>query len=156
RRRSRWDSRCAASCEPGRLNAKFVARSDGGLERSRPREQRRQPSGGARDFEERARARSAQRIALADAAPIIRKAPRWRERHDALDRRGRWGGRKGSAAILWVGKEPVRASSAGRECSMSALEKRLGEFKPGADDRSPDSRRRAPRPIDPASKPWKE
>jgi hypothetical protein len=64
--------------------------------------------------------------------------------------------RKGSGAILWVGDEAVKASSAGRECSMSALEKRLGEFEPRADERSPDPPRRAPQPIDPVSKPWKE
>ena len=38
--------------------------------------------------------------------------------------------RKGSGAILWIGDEPVKASSAGRDCSMSALQKRLGEFTP--------------------------
>jgi hypothetical protein len=135
----------------------FVARSDGGLERAQPREQRsRLPSAGARDFEERAGARSAQRIAVDEAAPIIRKAQSWREMHHALAQCGMRFERKGSGAILWVSQEAVKASSAGRECSMSALEKRLGEFKPGADERSSDPPRRAPQPIDPASKPWKE
>jgi len=36
--------------------------------------------------------------------------------------------RKGSGAILWIVGEPVKASGAGRECSMAALEKRLGAF----------------------------
>jgi hypothetical protein len=38
--------------------------------------------------------------------------------------------RKGSGAILWVGDQPVKASGAGRDCSMSALQKRLGDFEP--------------------------
>jgi hypothetical protein len=37
---------------------------------------------------------------------------------------------KGSGAILWVGNVAVKASTAGRYCSLSVLEKRLGEFVP--------------------------
>ena len=36
--------------------------------------------------------------------------------------------KKGSGALLWIGDQPVKASGAGRDCSMSALQKRLGEF----------------------------
>jgi hypothetical protein len=135
--------------------ALFVAGPDGEVERSQPRGGRqRQPSSRARDFEERVGERSAQRIALEVAAPIIRESRRWDEMHEALAREGIRFERKGSGAILWVGDEPVKASSAGRECSMSALQKRLGEFTPSPPPRSPPPPQRAPQPIEPASLPW--
>ncbi len=138
--------------------ALFLVRPDGDLERSQPRGQRgRQPSVGARDFEERAGARSYERIALEDAAPIIRKAQRWPELHRALAQNGLRFEKKGSGAILWIGNEPVKASCAGRGCSMSALQKRLGEFTPAAQERSPERPHdRPPQPLDPASKPWQQ
>ena len=84
--------------------ALFLVRPDGELERSRPRgESERQPSSRARDFEERHGGRSAQRIALEVAAPIIREARSWRELHEALGREGIRFERKGSGAILFTG-----------------------------------------------------
>jgi hypothetical protein len=38
--------------------------------------------------------------------------------------------KKGSGALLWIGEQPVKASAIGRDCSMAALRKRLGEFEP--------------------------
>ena len=35
---------------------------------------------------------------------------------------------KGSGAVVWVGPIAVKASVAGRDCSMAALERRLGEY----------------------------
>ena len=67
----------------------FRVRQDGRVERERPRDEReRQPSVRARDFEERVGARSAERIAIEDAAPVIRAAGTWREMHEALGREG--------------------------------------------------------------------
>jgi Relaxase/Mobilisation nuclease domain/Large polyvalent protein-associated domain 7 len=138
--------------------ALFLVRPDGELERSQPRGQRGcQPSVGARDFEERAGAWSDERIALEDAAPIIRKAQSWPDLHKALAQNGMRFEKKSSCAILWIGDEPVKASCAGRDCSMSALQKRLGEFTPAAQQRSPERpHHRAPQPLDPASKPWQQ
>jgi hypothetical protein len=108
--------------------ALFIARANGDLERSRARGQRElQPAGPARDFEERVGERSAQRIALEVAAPIIREARGWREMNEALAREGIRFERKGSGAVLWIGDEAVKASSAGRDCSIAALQKRFGE-----------------------------
>jgi hypothetical protein len=138
--------------------ALFLVRPTGELERSQSRGQRgRQPSVGARDFEERAGARSDERIALEDAAPIIRKAQRWADLHKALAQNGMRFEKKGSGAILWIGEEPVKASCAGRDCSMSALQKRLGEFTPDTPQRSPERpHNRAPQSLDPVSKPWQQ
>jgi hypothetical protein len=61
--------------------------------------------------------------------------------------------RKGSGAVLWVGDVAVKASVAGRDCSMSALEKRLGEFV-AAREPAP-TRTLAPEPLQPAARDWK-
>jgi Relaxase/Mobilisation nuclease domain/Large polyvalent protein-associated domain 7 len=127
----------------------YVARPDGSIERARARgEGERQPSARARDFEERAGERSAERMAVDDAAPIIRRARDWSELHAALAAKGMRFERKGSGALLWIGEQPVKASAAGRDCSMAALQKRLGEFAPGPPR---GLRPLNPRPLDPES-----
>jgi Large polyvalent protein-associated domain 7/RepB DNA-primase C-terminal helical domain len=35
---------------------------------------------------------------------------------------------KGSGALIWIGERPVKASTAGRDCSMATLRDRLGDF----------------------------
>ena len=119
--RQGWQREASALCSGSAGRARSNA--------SRPRdEHERKPSGRARDFEERVGARSAERVAIEEAAPLIR-APEL-----ARDARGpRKAGvrfeKKGSGAILWIGDQPVKASSAGRDCSMSALRKRLGRVR---------------------------
>src|SRR4029079_8357428 len=105
--------------------------SDGRAERLRPRDQsERRPSGRAQDLEERTGQRSAQRIAIEEAAPSMRQARSWREPHAALAALGIRYEKKGSGALLWIGEQPVKASAVGRDCSMAAVRKRLGEFEP--------------------------
>ena len=135
----------------------FQMREDGRVERARPRaEHERKPSVRARDFEERVGARSAERLAIEDGAPAIRAAGSWWEMHEALAEKGMRLERKGSGAILWIGDQPVKASSAGRDCSMSALEKRLGEFQPVRDTARVMTRTRAPEPIMPGAPDWRK
>ena len=130
-------------------NGLYHARPDGSIERTRARgEGERQPSAQARDFEERAGERSAERVALDEGAPIIRSARDWQGLHAALGAVGMRFERKGSGALLWIGEQPVKASAAGRDCSMAALERRLGEFAPGP---ATEERPRTPRPLDPES-----
>ncbi len=78
------------------------------------------------------------------------------EMHEALAEKGMRLERKGSGAILWIGDQPVKASSAGRDCSMSALEKRLGEFQPARDAARVMTRTRAPEPIMPGAPGWRQ
>ena len=61
-------------------------------------------------------------------ATIIRQARSWRELHTALAAQGMRYEKKGSGALLWIGEQPVKASTAGRDCSMAALRDRLGDF----------------------------
>jgi hypothetical protein len=131
------------------LRALYHVTPGGSVERTRLRgASERQPSAGAREFEERTGERSAERIAIDDAGPTIRRARSWGELHDSLTAKGLRFEKKGSGALLWVGEQPVKASTAGRDCSMTALEKRLGEFVPGP---VVESRAPAPRPLDPAA-----
>jgi Relaxase/Mobilisation nuclease domain/Large polyvalent protein-associated domain 7 len=126
----------------------YDARPDGEIERARPRgEGERRLSARARDFEERAGQRSAEGIAIEDAAPLVRRARDWRELHAILAAKGMRFEKKGSGAVLWVGDQAVKASAAGRDCSMSALQKRLGEYMPGPMIAPPPAR---PRPFEPA------
>jgi len=75
-------------------------------------------------------ARSAVQIAAEDGAPPIRAAASWAELHAGLAARGLRYVRKGSGALLWVGAVAVKASNASRDCSLPALEQRLGPYQP--------------------------
>jgi hypothetical protein len=98
----------------------------------------------ARDIEAHTAAKSAERIAQETAAPIIRDAKNWEELHKRLAEQGIAFERKGSGAILRVGETIVKASQAGRDTSLSKLEKRLGAFR----ERSCDILPRLPEPVE--------
>jgi hypothetical protein len=109
----------------------YAIAPNGRAERLRPRDQgERRPSGRAEDLEERTGQLSTQRVAIDEAAPIIRHARSWRELHAGLAAQGMRFEKKGSGALLWIGEQPVKPSAVGRDCSMAALRKRLGEFEP--------------------------
>jgi hypothetical protein len=127
-------------------HAMYRLDAGGDLARATPRDR----AGGklstnARDFEERRGERSAERVGVEDAAPIIRRAKSWRELHEGLAAEGMRFEKKGSGALLWVGEQPVKASAAGRDCSMAALHKRLGDFEPNRSPAGPSVV--PPRPI---------
>ena len=124
----------------------YAAGTDGRVERLRPREQsERQPSSRARDLEERTGQRSAERIAIEEAGTIIRQARSWRELHTALAAQGMRYEKKGSGALIWIGEQPVKASTAGRDCSMAALREPAGRLRDGASATSPRLHSRASR-----------
>ena len=95
------------------------------------REAERQPSTRAMAFEERVGARAPSGSRSKTLAPIVRRAGTWRELHDALAKAGTRFEKKGSGALLWVGDQPVKASAAGRDCSMSALRKTAWRVRTG-------------------------
>jgi hypothetical protein len=120
----------------------------------RPRPRLPEPSTRARDFENRTGEKSAQRSAIDEGAEVLRRAKTWGELHVRLAEYGMRFEKKGSGAILWVGEVAVKASVAGRDCSFSALEKRLGTFVPGPDGTK--ARRRVPEAIEPGVAAWRE
>lgn len=102
---------------------------NGELERDRtPR--KKPPTQRARDYEARTGEKSAQRIAQEQASGVIERVRTWSELHRELAKLGMRYEKKGSGAILWVGEQPVKASSVSREASFGQLEKRLGAYQP--------------------------
>jgi hypothetical protein len=140
--RQRWESEARALYAPD---------SSGEIKLARPPGTERQPSARALAFEERVGARSAERIAIEEAAPIIRRAGNWSQLHEVLNKTGVRFEKKGSGALLWIGDQPVKASVAGRDCSMSALRKRLGEFEPATAPAQPPQKAIPLRPLDPTA-----
>jgi hypothetical protein len=127
--------------------------AQGTLQRTdNPKPMERQPTTQARDFENLTGQRSAQRTAIEEGAELMRRARDWQELHASLAERGMRFDRKGSGAILWVGDTAVKASTGGRDCSMAALQKRLGDFLPAAPTLAPSTR--APEPIAPVADGW--
>lgn len=87
------------------------------------------PSTRARDYENATGEKSAERIAMEKAAPILKVARSWSEVHERLSQLGMRYEQKGSGALLWVGEVAVKASAIGREFSRKQMEERLGAFK---------------------------
>ena len=119
-------------------NGRYQVRADGALERvgrGRPaRSGPRHPSG----------EKSAGRIAAEDGAPAARAAGSWDALHARLAALGMRYARQGSGAVVWVGETAVKASRAGRDCRLAALERRLGPYRPAPPDRAVAAR--APEP----------
>lgn len=80
--------------------------------------------------------KSATRIAIEEAGPILMTATSWREVHDGLEKIGMRYERFGSGAKVFVGEVGVKASDVDKKASMSRMEKRLGIFEP-ANQESP-------------------
>jgi hypothetical protein len=57
--------------------------------------------------------------------------------------------------VLWIGDEAVKASSAGRDCSMAALQKRFGEPAIGDEQPAPKVSARAAEPVDRETSHWR-
>jgi len=90
------------------------------------------PSTRARDYENATGAKSAERIAIEQAAPILKAARSWSEVHERLGLLEMRYEQKGSGALVWVGEIAVKASICGREFSRKRMEERLGEYKEGS------------------------
>jgi hypothetical protein len=90
----------------------------------------------ARDIEAHTAAKSAERIGQEYAAPTIRSARSWEELHGKLAEQGIAFEKKGGGAVLRIasqnfpsGETIIKASLAGRDISLSKLEKRLGSYR---------------------------
>ena len=105
----------------------YAVGTDGRVERLRPREQsERQPSARAQDLEERTGQRSAERIAIEEAGRSSGRREAGASYTTALAAQGMRYEKKGSGALIWIGEQPVKASTAGRDCSMAALREAAG------------------------------
>lgn len=89
-----------------------------------------EPTAKAQAMEIQTGEKSAQRIGIEQAAPIIAQATTWKELHAAMAEAGMQYQRKGSGAVVQVGDEFVKASSVTPKASLSALQKRFGPYQP--------------------------
>ena len=120
------------------------------IEKDKPR----QPAQPKRDMENRTGEKSAERIAIEDGAPIIKKAQTWEQLHRELAAKGMRYEKTGSGATLFVGDVGVKASSADRDASLSKLQKRLGAYQPAPQRQQ--VAQREPEPIKPDVPGWKD
>ena len=89
-----------------------------------------EPTGPAKDMEIQTGEKSAQRIGIEQAAPIIAQATSWKELHTSMAAAGLEYRREGSGAKVYVGDVGVKASDVDRKASFSAMQKRLGPYQP--------------------------
>jgi Relaxase/Mobilisation nuclease domain len=94
-----------------------------------PPQANKQPAGQiAQQIESHQGIKSAERVGIETGADLIRSAHSWRDLHQSLADRGMRYEQYGTGAYLYVGDVKLKASSAGRDCSLPQLKKRLGEY----------------------------
>ena len=94
-----------------------------------PPQATKQPAGQiAQQIESHQGVKSAERVGIETGADLIRAAHSWRDLHQSLADRGMRYEQYGTGAYLYVGDVKLKASSAGRDCSLPQLKKRLGEY----------------------------
>jgi hypothetical protein len=89
-----------------------------------------EPSSKAKDMEVQTGEKSAERIGIETAAPIIKSSNSWKELHERLAAHGMKYERKGSGAMVYVCDIAIKASAVDRAASLSAMQKRLGTYQP--------------------------
>jgi hypothetical protein len=100
-------------------------------ERPVARERTSEPSTSAKSMESRTGTKSAERIVIEDATPILVKAKTWRELHDRLGAVAIRYERTGGGATIFVGDVGVKASVIkNRAIRFGELQKNLGPFEP--------------------------
>jgi Relaxase/Mobilisation nuclease domain len=110
-------------------NSRYLVTKDGELTRRDGKAiEQRKPKQRAADFEQRTGEKSAQRIGIEEAAPVILKANDWQQLHQNLAEIGIQYQKKGAGAILIVGETAVKPSDVDRQASLGNLQKRLGAY----------------------------
>ena len=82
------------------------------------------------DQELRTGQKSAARIAIEIAGPILKESRSWSEVHERLSHHGMRYHKTGSGATIQVGDVRVKASTVSRSATLLRLEKRLGPYVP--------------------------
>ncbi|NDP64644.1 relaxase/mobilization nuclease domain-containing protein [Polaromonas sp.] len=89
-----------------------------------------QPTSAAQAMEVQTGEKSAQRIGIEQAAPLIAKATSWKDLHTQMAAAGLEYRREGSGAKVYVGGIAVKASDVDRKASFGNLQKRFGPYQP--------------------------
>jgi len=105
-------------------------------------------------MENRTGEKSAERIAIEEGAPIIKRAQTWEQLHRELAAKGMRYEKTGSGATVFVGDVGVKASDVDRNASLAKMQKRLGEYQPAPQHQQ--VAQREPEPIKPDVPGWKD
>jgi len=116
-------------------------------------EKGRKPDSVAESKEIQTGEKSAQRIGIEEAGPIIAQATSWRELHAGLAAAGMEYRREGSGAKVYVGNIGIKASDVDRKAAFGALQKRLGQFQPAKEINRNDYHHHTPQPYSVANGP---
>jgi hypothetical protein len=127
-------------------NARYITNSKGEVSLPRMTHERKLKAE-VMDRENATGEKSSERVAIETAGPILASAQSWEQLHIGLARAGMRYELKGSGALLWVGRQPVRASVIGREFSKKRMEERLGEFQPDSNRKYSEEISRKPEPL---------
>ena len=118
-------------------NGRYYVQADGSMSDRPDRDEKaRKPSAQARNMEVRTGIKSAQRIVIEDATPILKSARTWFELHELLDAVGIRYERARGGAIVFVGDVGVKAGIVETSARFSALQKKLGAFEPKSQEKS--------------------
>lgn len=132
------------------VGARYNIENGKPVKREQDQNKARKPSTKAQAMEIQTGEKSAQRIGIETAAPIITSAKSWKELHEQMAAAGMQYERKGSGAIVHIGDVPVKASDVSRAASLSAMQKRLGPYQPAKEINSDEYNHHTPQPY-PAS-----
>ena len=135
-------------------NALFTIDAGVIQKRADRRTTQKKPDAKARDMEARTGEKSAKRLGIEDAAPIIKRATSWAELHQLLAEKGMRYEKVGSGAKIFIGDVAIKASQVDRGASLGKLEKRFGPYQLASS--STKLREIEPMPIHPNSKEWGE
>jgi hypothetical protein len=109
-------------------NSRYWILADGSMSDRPSRGDRTEPRSHVQAMEMRTGTKSAERIVMDDATPLLRSAKSWRDLHTALAAVGIRYERHGSGACMRLGDLAVKASVVTRDVRFAALQKRLGPF----------------------------
>lgn len=105
-----------------------------------------EPGSTAKAMELQTGEKSAERIGIESAAPIIKNAASWKQLHADLAAIGMRYERDGSGAKVYVGEIGIKASDVDRKASFGQLQKRLGAYQPAKEIKSNDYHHHTPQP----------
>lgn len=99
------------------------------------------------DMEVRTGEKSAKRIGIEEAGPVIKNANTWQELHAGLAALGMRYEREGSGAKVFIGEVGIKASDVDRNASIGKLQKRLGLYQSAGQEKPHDYHHHTPQPY---------
>lgn len=128
-------------------NARYLVQETGELKRTDVASSVKKIDRRTADMERRTGEKSAKRIGIEDAGPIIKNAKNWQELHAGLAALGMRYEREGSGAKVFIGEVGIKASDIDRNASIGKLQKRLGLYQPAGQEKPHDYFHHTPQPY---------